>query len=192
MLTKLLFAVLVGLWSVSASAGWVLDNDKSHISFTSTKANSVAEVLGFNKLKGSVSDDGHVHVSIDLNSVDTAIEVRDERMREMLFETEKYPAASITATIAMQDLAALKPGDTKSMDVDAELSMHGTTIEVPVSLEVARLTKDRILVVSKKPVVVTAGQFGLVGGLDKLQEIAGLPSISPAVPVSFILTFTAQ
>jgi hypothetical protein len=30
---------------------------------------------------------------------------------------------------------------------------------------------------------------GLVAGIESLREIAGLPSISKAVPVSFVLTF---
>jgi hypothetical protein len=42
---------------------------------------------------------------------------------------------------------------------------------------------------SKKPVVVNAPEFKLAEGVEALREIAGLPSISLAVPVSFVLAF---
>jgi hypothetical protein len=38
-------------------------------------------------------------------------------------------------------------------------------------------------------VIVNAANLGLADGLEKLREIAGLPSISKAVPVSFVLVF---
>jgi hypothetical protein len=36
---------------------------------------------------------------------------------------------------------------------------------------------------------VDAAKFGLSDGVEKLREIAGLDSISHAVPVSFVMTF---
>jgi len=44
------------------------------------------------------------------------------------------------------------------------------------------------VVSSLAPVIVQANEFGLVAGVEKLKELAGLPSISLAVPVSFVLT----
>lgn len=43
---------------------------------------------------------------------------------------------------------------------------------------------------SFQPIIVNANEFDLVAGIDKLREIAGLSSISQAVPVSFVLTLT--
>ena len=51
-----------------------------------------------------------------------------------------------------------------------------------------RRSGDRLLVTSSQPVVVDAGALGLDEGVERLREIAGLPSITPAVPVSFRLT----
>jgi len=48
------------------------------------------------------------------------------------------------------------------------------------------------LVVSERPVVISATQFGLAEGVESLRKIAGLPSISVAVPVSFVLSFNAN
>jgi len=40
-----------------------------------------------------------------------------------------------------------------------------------------------------KPIIVMADTHGLVSGVEALREVAGLPSISRAVPVSFNVVF---
>jgi len=59
-------------------------------------------------------------------------------------------------------------------------------------VSVARLTDSRIIVASRSPVIVNAGQVGLLAGVEKLRDVAGLPSISPAVPVTFVLAFDRE
>lgn len=188
----LLGSLLLALWSMPADAYWELDNSKSTVSFTSTKANTAAEVNTFGKLTGSVDQKGNAKLTIDLGSVDTAIELRDERLREMLFETDQYPTATITLSVDAEQLDALQEGEQISVTTEAELSIHGTTSKVPVAMTIARLHMNRLLAISEKPVVINAGQVGLDGGLEKLREIAGLPSISPAVPVTFMLSFSKK
>jgi hypothetical protein len=45
------------------------------------------------------------------------------------------------------------------------------------------------MVSSRKPVIVNAASVDLADGIEALREVANLPSISKAVPVSFVLTF---
>ncbi len=172
-----------------AYAGWTLDNDASRINFVSTKANTAAEVHTFGTLDGQVDDDGNATLSIDLNTVDTAIEIRDERMRNILFETAQFPTATLAATVDMAAVAGLSAGETTELTTEGQLMVHGTTSSVTFDVSVSRLGDDRILVASRKPVIVNASQVGLLAGVEKLREVAGLPSISPAVPVSFVLAF---
>ncbi len=187
---RVLTALALGAVLASpAYAGWTLDNDASRINFVSTKANTAAEVHTFGTLNGAVDDDGNATLSIDLNTVDTAIEIRDERMRSMLFETEQFPAATLAATVDMAVVSRLEAGDTADLTTEGQLMVHGTTSSITFDITVSRLTDDRILVASRKPVIVNASQVGLLSGVEKLREVAGLPSISPAVPVSFILAF---
>lgn len=187
---KMLFATFIAAMAiVPARAEWVLDNDASRLSFVTTKANTAAEVHSFDIVDGEVDGDGKVSVSIDLESVNTAIEIRDERMRGMLFETEDYPTATLAASVDAEAIEALEVGETVTMPVEGELMLHGTTTSVTVEASIARLADDRILVSSYKPLVINAGQVGLAAGVEKLREVAGLPSISPAVPVSFVLVF---
>jgi len=168
---------------------WSLDNEASRINFVSTKSNSAAEVHTFGVIEGDVDDGGQVTLSIDLSTVDTAIEIRDERMRSMLFETEQYPSAELSATVDADALRDLAVGDVMTTTSEAQLMLHGTIASLTVDLQVAKLSEERILVTSQKPLVVNASQVGLVEGVEKLREVAGLPSISPAVPVTFSLVF---
>lgn len=180
------------LASAPADADWALDNDASTLKFVTTKANLAAEVHSFGTLEGSVDGDGNATVTIELDSVDTTVEIRDERMREMLFETERYPAATIAAKVDTDAVSRLKPGTRQPMVLEGQLLIRDTPVSVTLDVTVTKLDKTRLLVSSRAPVIVNAGQTGLAAGVEKLREVAGLPSISPAVPVTFELVFVSN
>ncbi len=171
------------------SADWILDNDASTLSFTSTKAGTVAEVHTFGGLAGSIGPDGEASLLIDLDSVDTAIGIRDERMRELLFETSEYAVATVALTLAPDQLDGLAPGQRESAAVEAELQLHGVARPLTAQVSVARLGEERLLVATEVPLIINADDVGLAEGVERLRAIAGLSSISPAVPVTFVLVF---
>ncbi len=171
------------------SAEWILDNDASTLSFTSTKAGTIAEVHTFGELAGTIGDDGAASLLIDLDSVDTAIDIRDERMRELLFDTSEYAVATVALTLAPGQVISLAPGQRQSAAVEGELHLHGVTRPVTAQVSVARLADDRLLVATETPLIVNAADVGLAEGVERLRAIAGLSSISPAVPVTFVLVF---
>ena len=180
------------LWAAPASAGWILDNDSSRISFVSTKAGMAAEVHGFEAVDGQVDEDGRATITIDLDSVNTAVPIRDERMRTLLFETAENPTATFAASVDMDAVNALESGQETAMVVEGQLMLRGMVVNLTIDMAVARLSDTRVLVASRKPLIINAGQFDLLGGVEKLREVVGLPSISPAVPVSFVLAFDSQ
>lgn len=189
--------LMIGLLSLALCGGalantWTLDNAESRLSFVSTKAGTVAEVHRFDALTGTLGPDGRFTVSIDLDSVDTAIDIRDQRMREMFFETGEFPTATLTAQIDLRQIESIEPGKQQDITTEAQLDIHGVTVNLTVNATVARLDAQTLLVTSSEPLVVTASQFGLGAGVEKLREIAGLPSISPAVPVTFRLTLRQE
>ena len=59
-----------------------------------------------------------------------------------------------------------------------------------VQLVVTRTAEDRVLVVPTAPVIISTDMFGLTDELGELRAVAQLPSITPAVPVTFTLVFT--
>lgn len=168
---------------------WSLVPDNSQIAFVSIKADSVGEAHRFLTESGAVDASGKAEVTIDLSSVDTAVDIRDERMRDILFQVEQFPDAKVGAQIDPKLLETLKLGEQKTLTTPLSLELHGVGGEFDADLAVTRIADDRVLVETVKPVIVDATQFALGEGLDQLREIAGLPSISPAVPVTASLVF---
>lgn len=191
MRTLLITPFLAALLTIAAPAraDWSLDNAGSTLSFVTIKAQDVAEVHTFHELSGAVGSDGRARVVIQLASVDTMIPIRDERMRDMLFETSLFPTADVTAKLDIAKLTKMAPGTSEVVTTELVLSLHDATLPITTDLRIARLAADRVLITTVKPLIVNAGAVGLADGVEQLREVAGLPSISKAVPVSFVLQF---
>jgi polyisoprenoid-binding protein YceI len=187
-LKGLLALSLVAL-SIPALAQWELDADRSTVNFVSVKNNSIAETHSFTSLVGYVGKDGSVQLAVDLDSVETLIPIRNDRMRELLFETKLFPTANITARVAPEVLAAVAGGGVVTTDIAVKLSLHGAQGDLSVPVVVVGEDNGIIRVLTSRPVIVGAADFGLQGGVTALQEIAGLNSISTAVPVTLHLVF---
>jgi polyisoprenoid-binding protein YceI len=178
---------------VSAHAtDWQLDNEQSQLNFISTKKGDVAEVHQFDRLTGSLSENGAFTVDIDLESVNTNIDIRDQRMREFLFNVVEFPAASLSAQVDPKLVADLSIGMSQTATVAAELSLHGQAQKLSIDVMLTKLSDTKLMLVSAKPLVLNVSDFELVQGVEKLRELAGLPSISHAVPISFYLTLNAM
>jgi len=180
---------LVSLVTFPAFSAYQLDNQLSSLSFISIKKGDIAEVHQFNQLAGSVDDNGKVSFSIDLSSVNTNIPIRDDRMKEHLFNINVFPKATFNAQLDMTKLSAIQVGSSGVMKLTGDINLHGQTQKVMLEVLVANLSDNKLVVSSMKPVIINAQRFALVDGVKKLQELAGLPSISNAVPLSFVLSF---
>ncbi len=190
---KIAFALLLASCAaMPTTESWRLDNGNSSISFVTTKVTDIAEVHTFRTFSGSLNQSGNVRIAIDLASVDTGIEIRDDRMRAMLFETDSFATATMTAKVDMAMVKRLMAGGSRSATIEGELALHGETMPLAIDVQVTRAGTSKLLVMSQKPVVVNAAQFKLAEGVERLREVAGLPSISKAVPVSFVLSFDAE
>ncbi|MCX4188586.1 YceI family protein [Methylophaga sp. OBS4] len=180
------------LLSAVAQAGqWLVNNEQSQLSFVSTKKVNIAEVHHFGQLAGGLSESGQFSLDIDLASVDTGIEIRDSRMREFLFNIVEFPKARITAEVDSVVIDALEVAQSTTMTIEGELSLHGQSQPLTSEVLVTRISDSELLVVSAKPIILSVADYELVQGVEKLRELAGLPSISHAVPVSFYLTLNA-
>lgn len=172
-----------------ANAKWQLDNTGSFLSFVSVKKGNIAEAHTFKQLAGNINKQGKATLQIELASVDTLIEIRNERMRNLLFETELFPKALFVADIDMAAVKALANGATKTLTLKGSLALHGNKKDITTEVSVSRLDDNSLLVSSRKPILLNAQDFALEKGVEKLREVALLPSISTAVPVSFTLLF---
>lgn len=186
MLTLILSGILV---ATPALADWGLDPTRSHLAFVSIKANDVAEVNTFGKIQGTLDADGQATVTLMLDSVDTLIPIRNERMREFLFETTNYQKAVLNAKIDPKLIADMAVGGIAQINAEGSLSLHGQVQPMTLSIQAAKVDAKTVMVASIKPLIVDAAKFGMSDGVEKLREIAGLESISKAVPVNFVITF---
>ena len=187
-LKSIFCSVTVFFLASSASAHWELDNNSSTLSFVTVKADHVGEVHTFDQLSGDINDDGSVQITIELASVNTLIDIRNERMQNMLFETNLFPQATISWEIDLDAVAEMDAGVSQAISVDFDLAIHGESSSYTADVLVTR-TESGVLASTVKPIIVMAATHGLVSGVEALREVAGLPSISRAVPVSFNVVF---
>ena len=185
---KVAFLTSIVLLAGSAQAQWSLDNSASTLSFVTVKADHVGEVHTFDQLSGSIDDRGNVEILVELASVNTLIDIRNERMQSMLFETNLFPRAMITGDVDLASFVEMSPGASITAQVEFELDIHGVSNSYNTELIVTRLANGMVASTSK-PIIVTAASHGLVDGVEALREIAGLPSISRSVPVTFNVVF---
>jgi len=172
-----------------AWADWELDNTESVVNFVSIKNNSVGEVNTIKSLEGSIGVHGMAQLTIHLASVETLLEVRNERMRELLFKTKQFPVARVTAEVDPALFAASSGGGVRQVDLPLTLSMHGQEKVLNAYVSVVVEDDGDLIVTTTHPVLVNAADFGLDGGIEALRQVAGLNSISSVVPVSMQLKF---
>ena len=177
------------IWCTQALAQWELDSEHSAINFISVKNSVIAETHSFGGLVGYIGNNGNVQLSIDLASVETLIPIRNERMRELFFETASFPNATVAAEVDPAILVEVAKGGTVSTEVPVRLNLHGVTENLSVPVTVFS-DGGSLSVLSSRPVVINAADFGLASGVETLRKVAGLNTISTAVPVTLNLRFS--
>ena len=183
---KTRFAVALAmsaLLSPLAFADWQI-GPGSQVQFVSIKNNTVGEVSHFETLSGSVTDAGDVEVRVVLDSVETNVGIRNERMKTMLFEVGLYPEAVITAQLDAEAIATMSDGGVAN--VALQIDLHGQTVTKDAQLNIA-VTDQGVSATTAQPILLTAAEFGLEGGVAALQAVAGLNAISRVIPVTVTL-----
>lgn len=180
--------LLLSLLSTPVLADWKINNDFSLVNFVSVKKNVVGEAHTFKQVSGTLTDAGKFTLTIPLETVESNIPIRNERMRTHLFETVKFPDLMLSAKVDMNKVNALKVGESAMLALNADVGFHGVDQIVAVNAMVTRSADNKLLVNSTKPIIVSPSSFGLEAGVLKLQALAKLPSITMSVPVSFVLT----
>ncbi|MBB3046426.1 polyisoprenoid-binding protein YceI [Litorivivens lipolytica] len=184
---KLLLPLLLA--SPLVSADLLLDKDVSQLNFGSIKNNTVAELHRFTTLSGEIDRNGKAVITVDLASVDTRIDIRDQRMKEHLFQVTKFPSAVYTASIDIENISDMEVGNIQQRRLKGELDLHGHKKPLELLVRIVRGTGGAFTVFTVEPAFISVSDFALGAGVDKLQEIAGLSSITRAVPVTFSAVF---
>ncbi|MCM2464030.1 YceI family protein [Pseudomonas sp. LARHCG127] len=189
---RVVASVLLACAALPAQADWYLDGESSRLSFISSKNGNISEVQRFLVLHGQVQPDGLARLEVELESINSGIPLRDERMRAELFEIKQFAEATVTAKIDLMPIQDLANGAQLELRLPLTVNLHGKQHEYPVELLATRLDERRFQVVTLEPVVLNAADFDLAPGLEKLRNLAGLSAISLSVPVNAVLIFTAR
>jgi polyisoprenoid-binding protein YceI len=188
--SKILLSLMcLFLLSTQASADWQLSSTGSSLYYVTSKSSAVSEVNSFTKLSGSIDNAGNAVLSIDLASVDTAIDVRNQRVRDMLFQVVDFPEATATLQVDTESLEAMATGLSVTGSYQVNINLHGISQEVAAELQVTKLNENNIQIQLAMPLIISASTFGMSDGIEELREVAGLPSINSNVIISMSLLF---
>ena len=178
------------LMTQATLADWRLTS-ASKVGYVSIKNNAIAEHNVFSGVTGSLSKKGQLKINIDLSTVETQVDIRNQRMRELFFEVTQYPQAVVTAELDVQELAQIDSGAPLEIVKPFTLSLHGVEATAEAHLRVVAVG-GRAWVSTVRPILISAADFGLEGGVSALQKIAGLEAIAAVVPVSVDLKFVKK
>ena len=127
-------------------------------------------------------------MTVQLDSVDTGIDLRNVRMRFLFFETFKFPEAVVTARLDPGMLEELASRRRMTLPLAFDLDLHGVSQSLQTDVVVTLLTGDLVSVASSTPISIGAALFGLTDGVTKLEEAASV-SIIPSGSVTFDFVF---
>jgi OmpA-OmpF porin, OOP family len=188
-----LITAALGLRSANAqdflNQDWVLNAPLSHVYLTTEKLEAVIEKHQFMSVEGAVNKDGDATVKLDLGSLETHIDIRNVRMRFLLFETFKFPNAIITTRLDKARLRELATKSTINYPLILTVNMHGVSNQIQTVVSISRTSDTTVTVATTAPIVVTADSFGFVPGLAKLSDAAGGIRIVPQASITFDLVF---
>ena len=175
--------------AVPAWAEWQVA-DNSSIQFVSIKNNTIGEVSHFDMISGTLSDQGAVEVRVTLDSVETNIGIRNDRMKKMLFEVGLYPEAVISAQLSPETMAVLGSSSGSAVPVVLQIDLHGQVVSKDAVLTVSATDTGGFSATTSQPILLNAAEFDLEDGVAALQSVAGLNAISRVIPVTVSLNFT--
>ncbi len=184
--------VLIGLsFNTYAASNWTLDSTASRVAYGSIKKDMVGEANYFRTVNGTMTAAGEVSIEIDLSSVETNVETRNQRMVKHIFN-EGALKATLSTEIDPSIISKLAPGATMPLSTDGTLTFLDKSIELDVDLFVAKLSDKSFMVTTDKMIMIKAADLGINEGLDTLMSLAKLPSITRVSPVTLRLVFESK
>ncbi len=176
-----------------------LDLTRSKLSLTIVKdrdtATPVNATLSFRD--GSVSLHGpapSARLTIDIDSFDSMVPIRNERVRKIFFETFSSgwdSAELVVSSVSPEIVPSLqKSGRISHAKIEGKVTLHGKSAAVVIDADITYDAAGRLSVKSSVPVVVKVSDFGLTDNLGKLATVCLHNSIDDVVIVDVTLEFS--
>ena len=186
---KLSVAAVLLSGATLAQADWTLDGSASSFHYVTSKNAAISEVNSIAGLSGTIGSDDKATLALDLSTVNTAVEIRDERMRDIVFQVADFPSATISVTVDSEGLDTMQTGMPVSGSYTASVELHGVTQDLEAELQIVKLDADTLQINLARPLIVNAAAFGLQDGVEELRNLAALTNINPNVVVDFSLLY---
>ena len=167
---------------------WTLDTKASILSFQTVKNNAVVENSKFASFTGTIDEKGLATLKVQLDSVDTTIDLRNVRMRFLFFETFNFPEATITTQLDPSRLEELRTNRQIPYKLKFEMELHGIKTVLESDTIVTLISDGRVGISSSVPVPIAVKLFGMEENVRKLEDAAKV-KILPSGSVSFNLVF---
>lgn len=185
------------LFSTNSSADWAVDNSLSSLYFLSVKAAKpgavgITETLHFDLINGQLTKDGTINLELPLSKINTGIDIRNERMQNILFKAEHFPQIDFKGKIEIEPIKNLSDGQFVDLPFTGTLRISGQSKTIEATVRLQSLDKNRIRASTLAPVIINTDDFALTEGVDALREIAGLSSIATTIPVTFDFVLNEQ
>ena len=135
------------------------------------------------------NNDGQIDIEIDLSSIDTLIEIRDGRMRDIVFKVSENATAKLSGEIDLKAYDNQEIGTSRIIETTVSLELVGQKLEHDVKLLVTRLAKNKVMVTPHGVMFIDADDYDLVDAIEILRNLAGLDSIASVISMGFYLTF---
>ncbi len=168
--------------TIIQTSNWQLTASQSQLSFVTNKNKTHREEHSLQFKQGHISADNQLSIELDLTTIDTLIPIRDQRLRDILFEVESYPVATISSQLP--DVVELM----QTVTLPFTLDLHGHQMELYAQVIIQKIG-PQMVVTNFEPVAVNGKDFGLDDAINKLTKIAGLQSIDYGVFTDFKLVF---
>ena len=181
--------VASSLFSSAALADWTLDAGNSNISYGTVKNDMIGESNTFKTISGYLNNNGQINIDIDLASIDTLIEIRDGRMRDIVFKVSENATAKLRGDINLKDHDNQEIGTSRVIETTFSIAYVGQNIDHDVQLLVTRLAENKVMVTPHGVMFIDADDYDLLDAIEILRNLAGLDTIASVISMGFYLSF---
>ena len=130
-----------------------------------------------------------MRLSVDANSVNTGVEIRDERVRLHVFDSGNHPHIIFTAKLN-KAIETLKIGEPVVQELTGTLTIRGIENPLTAELLVIRGSADTLLVQTLRPLLLDASNYNMSEGFEQLRTLVNLFNIPQIIPVSIKLVLS--
>ncbi len=173
----------------AAAARWLLDGTNSTLHFVTVKKNTAGvetpENMTFTQLQGTVAANGQATLTIPLASISSGVDLRNTRLKDILFEANYLPSLHFTTQLDLAAIDAMAAGSTSVQSLTGNLVLHGIVKSIVFDALVVKHANNSVSFSPRKPIAINSTDFELNAGIEALRALMTLTSIGEKVPVYF-------